>query len=107
VQQLFTSTQRLGQTAPVLEILKQPLIKQSPASAKPNPIQSFNWLLVTIQRNWGSLPTGYQTGVTLRGMNHQRQETRLLVAAVASPTFARQDVTLRAEKDSTITGVTN
>jgi len=104
VQQLFTSTQ-LGQTAPVLEILKQPNNHLRP-QAQPNTVIQLapgNYTSET-----GSLPLVIKQGVTLRGDESTKGKNTVISGGgrYISPTFARQDVTVRAEKDSTITGVT-
>ena len=53
-------------------------------------------------------PLVIKQGVTLRGDESTKGKTTLISGGgrYISPTFARQDVTLRAEKDSTITGTT-
>ena len=53
-------------------------------------------------------PLVIKQGVTLRGDESTKGKTTVISGGgrYISPTFARQDVTIRAEKDSTITGVT-
>ena len=53
-------------------------------------------------------PLTIKSGVTLRGDESSKGQTRVIIGSgnYVSPTFARQNVTVRAESGSTVTGVT-
>jgi len=89
----------LGQTAPVLEILKQPY--KTITYPQPSRTQySHSTRLVTIPAKLGSLPLVIKQGVTLRGDESTKGKNTLISGGgrYISPTFARQDVTLEPRK---------